>query len=258
MSPASKDSSPKMRAVPLEQARRARGQSMVALPRSKVASLRAFRRIRMDRLLGLLGALLVAIGVLLIFTWPQPPTPVQKKFGVEWPQTMVDTGTESGYLQERGVFLHAVQVDRPNVTYVSMWLTWKDDVGDEAIEGDTFELEVQGPPGSNVSFKGNRTGGQEGANMSFTFAMSGIPDVASVPATTEEEARQTLGERTNGTGMGTWTMNVRLLRAEGDWNNNDLRGTVPCQAPHCTPDPGNSFELHFQYAVYQVAFKKLF
>lgn len=258
MSPEPQDPSKKLLAVPLERARRARGQSVVALPRSKVATLRAFRRIRMDRLLGVVGTLLVAIGIVLIFTWPQPPPPVEKKFGVEWPRTLVDKGTEQGNLAAQQAFTHTEEVDRPNVTHVTMWLTWQDDVGDEAVEGDTFELEVQGPPGSNVTFKSNRTGGQAGANMSFTFAMSGIPDVASVPAATEDEARKTLGDRSNRTGMGSWTMTVRLLRAEGDWSNNDLRGRVPCQAPHCTPDPGNSFELHFEYAVYQVAFKKLF
>ena len=48
------------------------------MPRSKVAGLRAFRRVRADRTLGAIGALLLLIGVALIFAWEKPP-PVEKK-----------------------------------------------------------------------------------------------------------------------------------------------------------------------------------
>src|SRR5687767_12178167 len=73
-----------IRAVPLEDVRRARGEQKVAMPRSKVASLRAFRRVRADRAFGALGIVLLLIGIALIFTWEKPPV-IEKKFEVQWP-----------------------------------------------------------------------------------------------------------------------------------------------------------------------------
>lgn len=260
------DSGSKLVAMPLEQARRARGEALMALPRSKVASLRAFRRIRADRIFGAAGLALVLVGVLLIFAWEKPP-PVEKRFGVEWPQTNTMLDPVSDEFAAGDSETYTFPVNGTNVTAVTFWLTWIDDVARPSsgqAEGDTFEIQVSGPEGSNVSFTERRVGGQAGMNMSYTLPMSGIPDVASVPAKSEEEARAALGDRTNQTGGGDWTITVRLVSANHSWESEDARnaagGMCPPQSiPNvCTFDPGNSFELHFQFATYEVQFKKLF
>jgi hypothetical protein len=258
-----------LRAVPLDDVRRARGEQKVALPRSKVAGLRAFRRVRSDRLLGVVGLLLVLVGTTLIFTWEKPP-PVEKKFGVEWPLTTHVLPDKAGRRLVEGspsgsTEATTMTVPSLNVTAVTITLTWEDDVGKTAIEGDRLELEVKGPPGTNVSFKRNDTGlrGPTAGNISVTLPLSGIPDIASVAANSEAKARAAVGLRTNHTGTGDWTMTVRLLSAPGEVKNENARAdprlcSVPAETPICKPDGGNDYTLKFRFVTYEVHYKKLF
>jgi hypothetical protein len=270
-------------AMPLEQVRSARGETLVALPRSKVASLRAFRRIRADRILGIIGLILVLIGILLIFTWEKPPE-IVKKYGVEWPLTsevlLSENATFTCNADPCGVATpYSVTVDQTNVTAVTFWLQWTDDVAGEnqdLSEGDEFQLEFSGPEGTNISnVRESRIGGRGGMNMSFTYVLSGIPDIGAVePADNDEEAFALIGDRTNRTGIGDWKFTVTLLRAVDDWApgpaGDEARRTAeqgsqkcpdsPQQLPTggatCTRDPGNSYTFGFQITRYSVAIEK--
>lgn len=265
-------------AMPLEQARSARGQAFVALPRSKVASLRAFRRIRADRFLGILGLVLVLIGILLIFTWEKPPE-VVKKYGVEWPLTSTILALENGHLTcaayECGTEqAYPIIVDHENVTAVTFWLAWTDDVAGEnrdLAEGDEFELEFAGPAGTNITtVSESRIGGKGGMNISYTFVIAQIPDIGALqPAENDEEALALLGDRTTRNGTGEWTFTVRLLRAGDAWGDDEARRLAEASAqkcpdtqglggPACTRDEGNDYTFGFQITRYSVAIEKQF
>ncbi len=263
-------------AVPLEQVRSLRGEAIVALPRSKVASLRAFRRIRADRVLGTIGIIFVLLGILLIFTWEKPPE-VVKKYGVEWPletitlendnNTLACTAADCpGAASER---TYSVPVDQTNVTGVTVWLHWTDDIvgeGEDQSEGDTLELMITGPDGTNITNVAVRkVGGAAGENISLTYPMSGIPDVGAVqPADNDEEAWALLGDRSNRTGIGTWTLRVKILRAGDDWGTSTVADELqssgqkcPSTAPQvCVQDPGNDYNFGFQIIRYSATITK--
>lgn len=252
-----KEPKPKIVAVPLDRARRARGEGVVAMPRSKVASLRAFRRIRADRFFGVLGAILIAIGILLIFTWERPPV-VPKTFSIEW-------ATKAENVQNEAIQLTAAQGSRtvsinvagPNVTAVSWWMQWKDDQGDEGSEADNFSIEVKGPPGANLTLPAT-TYQLLTANITRTFLMSGIPEITSVPATTQAEARRKVGDQTNRTGIGTYEFVFSLKSLNGNWQDNTLRDRAPCSVPYCTQDTRMDLTFHFEAITYSPVFKRNF
>ncbi|HEX9816197.1 MAG TPA: hypothetical protein VGB18_04390 [Candidatus Thermoplasmatota archaeon] len=266
-----------MVAVPLEQVRSVRGQAVVALPRSKVASLRAFRRIRADRVLGTIGIIFVLLGILLIFTWEKPPE-VVKKYGVEWQletltlendnNTLVCTATGCpGAESER---TYTIDVNQTNVTAVTVWLQWIDDVvgeNEDQSEGDILQLTITGPDGTNITNVAvSKIGGSGGENISLTYPMSGIPDVGAVqPADNDEEAYALLGDRTNRTGIGAWSVTVKILRAGDDWGDSPLGDELQSsgqkcpansQMPVCDPDSGNPYNFGFQIIRYTVAIEK--
>lgn len=264
-------------AVPLEQFRSARGQAVVALPRSKVASLRAFRRIRTDRLLGTIGIILVLIGILLIFTWEKPPE-IVKKYGVEWPLETITLENDNntlacsanpcaGAAAER---TYSIDVTQTNVTGVTVWLQWNDNVvgeNEELSEGDELRLTLTGPEGTNITNVAvSKVGGRAGENISLTYPMSGIPDLGAVqPADNDAEAFALIGDKTNRTGIGTWTITVAIVRAGDDWGPSPVAAELrsngqkcpPNSAqPVCTPDPGNDYNFGFQIIRYSVAIEK--
>ena len=265
-------------AVPLEQVRSARGQAVVALPRSKVASLRAFRRIRADRILGTIGIILVLIGILLIFTWEKPPE-IVKKYGVEWPLETITLESDNntlactsnpcaGAAAERA---YTVDVTQTNVTAVTVWLQWVDTVvgeNEDLSEGDELQLTLTGPEGTNITnVVVAKVGGRAGENISLTYPMSGIPDVGAVqPADNDEQAYALIGDRTNRTGIGSWTITVKINRAGDNWNPTSPAGAemrasgqkCPANSPAqvCEHDPGNAYSFGFQIVRYSVAIEK--
>lgn len=260
------DSKNQIRAVPLEDVRRARGEAKMAMPRSKVASLRAFRRVRADRTFGAIGILLLFVGLALIFAWEKPPE-VEKKFGVEWPQSTIREPPISGARLAEGAAAqtHSYKLTVPNATAIVFSLVWKDDVGDKPIEGDRLEMKIEGPPGITlVNATLNDTGdGKTGGNITFPVALNGIPDIASVNADTNESAFQAVGDRTNETGIGDWKISVRVLSAPGNYANEGNANPDLCRpgtptTPYCTPDGGQAYEVHVSYTTYSLRLKKLF
>lgn len=261
---ADKDPKSQIRAVPLEDVRRARGEGRVAMPRSKVAGLRAFRRVRADRTMGAIGILFLLIGVALIFAWEKPPA-VEKKFGTEWVIETSEMRTIQGARLAEGApaAAHDFQLDATNATVIVFSLVWTDDVGDQAIEGDRLQIQVEGPPGTNVTnATRNDTGGQQGGNITIPIRLNGIPDLASVNAGTEEAALAAVGDRTNRTGIGPWKVSVRVLDAPDDIKDNRIRDPnvcrIPSATPVCVPDGGEDYQVLISYATYKLRLKKLF
>lgn len=247
----------KIVAMPLDRARRARGEGVVAMPRSKVASLRAFRRIRADRFFGALGALLVILGVLLIFVWEKPPD-IPKTFSIEWTPSTTSLTTEALSLTTaQPTKAIPLTVPGPNVTAVTFWFSWKDDVGNEGSEADEFSFEVKGPSGANLTLPAEKHILLQG-NISRTYLMSGVPELSSVPAKTESEARAKVGDQTNQTGIGTYEFTFRLISLNGDWTDNSLRDRAPCNSPYCTPDNEHKMTFHFEFATYSATYKRNF
>jgi len=265
------ESGPKIVAMPLDEARRARGESVVALPRSKVASLRAFRRVRADRVFGTIGTILVIAGLILAFKWPAPAVHPPPTYKVEWPETRAFSKDEKARLDfpsqpstsnpPAPSKVYTEKVDQVNVTKINFWLTWKDDLADPAAgqaDGDNFSLMVKGP--SNYGFTQSATGGAGGANISYSLPESGIPDKGSVPAKTYPEALKALGDYSNKTAMGDWTFTVTLLHAGDKWDPSspmyEYRDQVPCSAPYCQRDTGNDFTFHFEFYTYMAKLSK--
>lgn len=251
---------PKIVAIPLEQARRAAGETRVALPRSKVASLRAFRRVRMDRILGALGVILTVLGIALMFTWEAAPI-VEKKFKVEWPTTARSMENWTQFVPATAnTTSKTFNLAATNVTLVQISVGWRDEVGDDALEGDRFHVTIEGPPGSNVSRRQD-LGTYLAHTANFSFPLSGIPDVSNWPARTEQEARAGVGDRTNRTGTGEWKITVRLVKANHDYRPEtppDVKANDVCQDAFCQRDPGQEFTLRFTYTTYTAKYSKLF
>lgn len=255
-----------IRAVPLDEVRRARGETKVAMPRSKVASLRAFRRIRADRAFGAIGLLLLIIGIALIFSWEKPPV-IEPKYGVEWPQNrtveplIVGQPLAAGAPPRTGTYDLTV----PNATTIVFTLLWEDQIGDQAIEADALELSIEGPEGVNLTNATILQTAKQG-NITIPVPLNGIPDIASVPASTEKEAFAAVGDRTNRTGVGTWTYSVRVVSAPGDVKNEAIRNpqgeaafcdpALPDNA-NCTPDGFQDYRLEISYITYDLRLKKL-
>lgn len=265
---------PKIVAVPLEDVRRAKGEARVALPRSKVASLRAFRRVRMDRILGVLGLLVTLLGIALMFYWEAPPV-VEKKFKVEWPTTVHDlenwtppmlaapTPPVGGTLEQATPtsVVKTFNVPDLNVTEARIAISWRDEVGNIGAEGDHFSILIEGPQGTNISTQKN-LGTYLWHNDTFTFALSGIPDISSWPGTTEEQVRKEIGDRSNRTGTGEWKITVRLHRANHDYTpdgsaSSEVKQRDICQTG-CQRDAGEDFTVRFSYTTYSVKYTKLF
>jgi hypothetical protein len=264
-------------AVPLEQVRSARGETLVALPRSKVASLKAFRRIRADRWFGAIGLALVLLGVALIFSWEKAPV-VEKRYAVEWPLSTELLASDAARftcpdVQCTGATeTYTVNVNQTNVTAVTFWVQWNDDVAGEnedLSEGDRFEVTFSGPDGSNItSVTEQRVGGVAGMNMSYTFLLALPPDLGAVsPANNDAEAMALIGDRTTRNGTGDWTITVRLVSAVDDWNDPEQRNLAaaagqkcPAGSPPnvCTRDTGNDYTFGFQITRYSLTIQRQF
>lgn len=253
---------PKIIAVPLEEARRAKGEARVALPRSKVAGLRAFRRIRSDRLLGVLGVIVTVIGVALMFTWEAPPV-IEKKYKVEWPATTHSVENWTKLLTPASpTDTKTFPINAKNVTEVVISVYWKDTVGDVGMEGDQFAISVKGPASSGVDVKDLDLRIWLEHRRTFTFSLSGVPELASVAATNDAQARTAIGDKSNDTGSGDWQVTMRLLRANHDYDpgfdDPAVKERNVCNEPFCTTDTGQDFIVSITYVTYSLKYTKLF
>lgn len=250
------------RAVPIQEVRRAQGDVRVPVVRSKLASTRAFRRIRADRFFGTLGILFILVAALLVFKWEQT-VPVTPAFSIGWDEatnpspSKSETATET---ERTKIFEFAVQGQ--NITRVHLWAFWKDTVGDQPIEQDNLTIEVEGPGGNNTTVTLKRenlfaTSFVTGRNETFNVPIQDVPEVRRVAASTQAQARALVEERVhpNTFGSGTWKVTVTLNDAVDDYKDETLRylGNCPDQSPPtaCIPDKDQQVTVGFEYGFFR-------
>lgn len=253
---------PSLRAVPLEHVRRARGQEKIPVPRSKLAATRAFRRIRTDRLLGVLGILLILFGTYLVFGWEKrekaPPV-----FPVEWeevPHAVEMRTLEVTEATPEAIF--SVAVDEPNLTRIEVRAFWKDDVGDEPREWDKLSFNLSGPAPElpTTDRVGQWADHETGNNLTPPLAVlvNELPNVRQVPAETESEARALIGDRTATNGTGEWRLRLHLDQLGDDFESENARqlfeGDCPADEVQgvCTTDSGQTVDVGATYWTFRL------
>lgn len=177
-------------------------------------------------------ALLAALVAVLAFTGSEADNrPLA--YGVDWPVEPGPATTRSGELEEGRNETYAFELDRTNVTEVSVQLAWEDDVG----EPDEFELRVTPPDGSTAT----NTSRNETVNL--TFDIQGPPNLGVVEAVNRSQASDRVAQEAFRDGNGTWEVRVTLEDAPG-------RRPVPGANLETEPDGSNSYELTFAHEAY--------
>lgn len=248
-------------AIPLEEVRRARGEAKVAVSRSKLSALRAFRRLWSDRVMGMFGVFLILGATLLIFFWVKP-VPVEPKVTVAWRQDVHGASAANGTyvnatLAEGETQVFNFEIKDLNVTRVRVNAYWVDDVAVDAVDLDNFTIQIEGPPKANASQGPTHLPARlgTGSNQTFSLKVQDPPNTAKeFPVRNVEEAAQLLGDHSTDNGTGVWKVTVTLSEAK-DHYGNDLLRDQPCPdgspAAVCIPDHGNWIVLRFEYATYR-------
>lgn len=191
----------------------------------------------MDRRLVLAAAALVLlaglVGVLAFTGGDSQSQPLA--YDVSWPVEPGPSRMRSGELQEGRNDSYTLELDRENVTQVSVELNWTDDVG----EPDRFRLWVLPPNASAAS--------NESTNGSITLAFDypTLPDTETITAPNRSQAREHAMEYSTSEGTGDWSVRVTLVNAPG-------RQPVP-DAPQLEtePDGSNSYNLTFSHDAFR-------
>lgn len=250
-------------ARPLDEVRKARGDAKVAVVRSKVASLRAFRRVWPDRVFGIFGVLLVVVATGLIFSWEKKP-PVEPKIALAWLEEPHALAEQNHTLTEsQPTHVYPFEITDVNVTKVRVNLFWIDDVAEDAVDVDNFSIQIEGPPGTNVSMKEPYVPccWKTPYNRTFSFRVQDVPEAPSqFSARTVEEAQALLGDRTQRVGTGLWKVTVTLNQANDHYESELARGQpCPANSPSsvCTPDTSNWVAVRFGYSTYHPEFEPI-
>ncbi len=251
--------------VPVETLREARGEKIVAVHRSKLASLRPFRRIRADRILGVIGVIALAAALILLFTWENPPEE-EPSWPVEWDEAEhVPINATTSSLSEPGSGgpgqtvqseeEHTFDVDEQNVTRVQVSVWWRDDIGNEEgpPAGDEFNVTLYGPDGSGIEVAARNIGNiSETRYINITIPLAATPTIGEAPVETEQEARAYVAENANATtaGIGQWRVVVEMVDAgdAGDYPPEVGECTPAAElAGQCTIDTGNDYSITVRY-----------
>jgi hypothetical protein len=262
-------------AKPLDEVREARGEKLVAVQRSKLASLRAFRRARADVAFGTLGVVVILLAGVFIFTW-EPPTVVEPSVGVDWPTTRtvllnetvsLKTPDPNKYPPTQTTYenstTRSVSVVQSNVSAFFVTVFWVDDVGNDNFGGDEVQVTLTAPSGFPLSLPAQRNVAFVGSGMwiNFSVPVTDLPTMASVPVATEEEARAYVNANVppSRNGTGTWTVKIDLMRA-GDWYAPGVSRDTPCNDPTeraglCRRDMGNDVKVLVSIDTYRPVFK---
>lgn len=261
MDPASGGKRDKIVVLPLEDARAARGESRRAVARSKVATLRAFQRIRADRLWGVLGIVFVLFATVLVLTWEHKPAP-EPKVALTWREDPASLPEVNRTVTEtQPTLVVPFEVTAANVTRVRVNVYWKDDVATQSVELDNLSLKLEGPEGTNVVLQRGALSCclDTGTNETFSVRVQDPPEAPSqFPVRTVGEAERMLGDRTSHVGSGLWKLTVTLNQANGHYANELQRGS-PCPdggpPSVCIPDHGNWFRVRLSYNTYHPEFR---
>lgn len=178
-------------------------------------------------------ALLAGLVAVLAFTGGDPDaTPLA--YGVEWPVEDGPSTVEEGQLEEGRNETHTFELERANVTEVTVWLNWTDDVGDP----DEFSLEVRPPNGTPVA------NASTNESIELTFTLREPPQLNVVEAVNRSQAHDRVGQEAGDAGQGTWETVVSLESAPG-------RRPV-AQAPELEtePDGSNGYNVTFSHRAF--------
>ena len=252
-----------LRAVPIEDVRRAKGAPVVAVQRAKVSGTRAFRRTRADRAWGAIGVVLCLVGAWMVFNWV-PPVEIAPSVGVEWPEETFARENETLSIPRgQPSLVFPIQVDEANITQMTVTVTWVDDVGDEPFEWDTVELNLTGPEATGIRLTSQTRGDNVvGATVKLSERVSPKPDTRSVPASDLEEAERLLGDQSNRTGTGEWTLEIYLDKVRDNFESNNARIAFSDQCPQqgvpeaCTYDPGQDLLVAVEYTAFRHQFRE--
>lgn len=177
--------------------------------------------------------LVVTFGAVLAFTGEEADaTPLA--YGVDWSIDQGPSTVREDELEEGRNDTYTFELERANLTTVSINLSWEDDVG----EPDRFSLWVAPPEGEP------KTNTSSNETVTLRFPIQDPPALDTVEALDREEARTRLNEEASTDGQGTWRVRVTLEEAPG-------RRPIP-QAPslETQPDGANSYEVTFGHQAF--------
>jgi hypothetical protein len=178
-------------------------------------------------------ALLAGLVAVLAFTGGDADaTPLA--YEVDWPVEQGPATVREGQLEEGRNETHKLELDRANVTRVTVRLDWTDDVG----QPDEFRLWAAPPNGTP------KTNASRNETVELTFAIDTPPELATVQAVNRSQARERLADRASQDGQGTWTVRVTLEDAPG------RRPVAEAPDLETEPDGANSYNLTFAHHVY--------
>ncbi|MGB0652785.1 MAG: hypothetical protein ACPGQL_06250 [Thermoplasmatota archaeon] len=237
-----------------------------------------------DRVIGVLGALLLLASVLLVEALPQDPV-VLPQFQVTFPDEVGPPASASLVpFAEGETQVFEFPVEHANVHTLTVVVGWTDDVA--ASDPDRFRVRLLNPEGEQVAEKilenaAPRYNDPAGPNpdpnrplfeaLPFSerigYAPTSRPGSTIVEAVstseTPEEAQRRIAPDYAGDAEGTWSVEVTLLAA-GDCEFNP--GPLPLGIPLCGDpsaptgdgagdnDPGNTFSVQlFTYSHYEVS-----
>lgn len=262
---------PPIRVVPLDEARKARGQGRYPVARSKVATSRAFGRVRADRLFGFVGVAIIIASLFLVFTW-EKPVKVAPTVPVQWQDEAyghvgrLEMPANLRVLTDEGASITwHLNISQVNVYRVNFTFQWVDDVGDEIIEYDMLSYEVMGPFQSNLT-RGQTAVRQPSYNAQEIFRPVTLPNKALWEARDPDEARAAVREAQpdmrNGTGD--WTVVVTLDDLADDFSDETTRERLNRQCPaadptnvfpfRCTPDTRAEVRVYVEYRWFTACF----
>ncbi len=262
---------PPLRAVPLEKVRGVRGETKIPVPRSKVATTRAFRRIRADRAAGVLGLVALLVTMWLLFNWELAPEPPPRTYSVRWIDQQVSLPDDVIFIPadatQDAPFSKTYSITDHNVTRIIFNVTMQDDVGNDGQEEDILNFRLGGPEAANLTLVIDQKEAPYDREMTY-YANGTVvtpPNVLEVPARDIDEAVAALGDHMNGNdnGTGTWTLTAWFTFVGDDMGNippGGGPGDEPAQCPAdpiatgtvCQEDPGNNVTVRIAYKVYHV------
>lgn len=182
-------------------------------------------------LLGAAGLVLVAALVAVLAFTGGEAEDTELAYQVSWPVEPGPATVRSSQLDEGRNESYEFELDRSNVTEVTVQLGWDDDVG----QPDRFRLSVTPPNGSTVE----ETSRNESINLTFEF--DDPPDLETVQARNSSEASQRLRQEATDGGRGTWQAQVTLEDAPG-------RRPVPeASQLETEPDGSNRYNVTFAH-----------
>ena len=165
-------------------------------------------------------------------------TVVLRNFTVSWSQVPGSIPQISDHSQENTTVNKTVSLGAPNMTVVSIRMTWRDDIPHWILGAfnDDFGLNVVDPDNNTQSLK------DLAGNITLNFSLADAPSPFTLSARTEADARALVGDKyAKDIGVGDWLVSVVLGEAGGA---QEITGT--------DLDTGNNWKLDVSYFQYEM------